>query len=196
MNYYLKKLIELGLVIKKDDKYMLTAAGKDYCNSTDDAMKQVEKQPKTGVILFVTRLGANGVEYLVNRRLRQPYFGKVGRMTGKVRFGETLEQAARRELFEETSLVPGSCELVKVYHKLRFDENETCVQDVIFYMFAISEPTGELVEKQEFQENFWITKQDFINKKYDFYDDFNLEDARIGNSVVWFEESSGLQQGY
>ncbi len=123
MNYYLKKLIELGYVEKNKLKYCLTSFGKDYCNRTDYSMKEVERQPKTGVILFVTRMGKIGVEYLVNKRLRQPYFGKVGRMTGKVKFGETLEEAAKRELLEETGLVAGSCQLLKVYHKLRKDKD-------------------------------------------------------------------------
>ncbi len=63
-------------------------------------------------------------------------------------------------------------------------------------MFAISEPSGELIEKQEFQEIFWINRQDFEERKFDFYDDFNLEDARMGNNLIGFEESSGEEKGF
>jgi ADP-ribose pyrophosphatase YjhB (NUDIX family) len=196
MNYHLKQLIRFGYVSKIDSCYMLTDHGKDYTNLTDDEIKSLEKQPKTSVILSITRSKNNDIEVLVNRRLRQPYYGKVGRLTGKVQFGERLEQAAIRELYEETGLTCTMPRLVKIYHKLRRRTGEV-VQDVIFYIFSIHDPQGNLITKTKYQENFWITRQDFEQKRFDFFDDFLFEDHHSpSHDSIVFTEHDGEVEGY
>src|SRR3989344_5105717 len=106
MNYHLKKLINLGFVQKMSSKYTLTDIGKDYSNMLDENSSLPEKQPKTSIIIHAKRKNPKGqVEHLLSKRLRQPYFGKVGHPTGKVKFGEKVQEAAERELFEETGLI-------------------------------------------------------------------------------------------
>ncbi len=103
MNYHLKKLLDLNLVSKTEDKYQLTDFGKDYVNSLDDETKLVEKQPKVTVLIYGVRKNEKlgEIEFLLNRRLEHSYFGKIGRIGGKVRFGETYEEAARRNYLKE-----------------------------------------------------------------------------------------------
>src|SRR5688572_18105166 len=97
MNYHLHKLVDFGLVIKQGSHYTLTDLGKDYFNLLDEKTDLVEKQPKTSVIIRGVQTNEQGeIMHLLNKRLRQPYYGKVGRITGKVRFGETLAQTAAR----------------------------------------------------------------------------------------------------
>lgn len=120
MNYHLKKLIECGLVEKTGD-YSLTDKGKDYINLLDDEAEVIERQPKTSVLIHAIRQNPDGeMEHLMSRRLKQPYLGKVGKIGGKVRFGETLVAAAQRELYEETGLRAGKMVLEEIYHKLRY----------------------------------------------------------------------------
>jgi hypothetical protein len=120
MNYHLKQLINFGLVEKNKGKYNLTDTGKDYSNLMDSETDLIEKQPKTSVIIRGVRKNKKGeAEYLMTRRLRQPYLGKVGAPTGKVRFGETFQEAAERELYEETGLKAKKFHLQEIYHKLR-----------------------------------------------------------------------------
>jgi len=199
MNYHLKQLLDAGLIEKQGDHYQLTDLGKDYGNLLDDNSEFVERQPKTSVIIWAVRRNSKTgkVEHLVNKRLRQPYYGKVGRLTGKVRFGETLQQAVARELFEETGLQADHFQLEKVYHKLRTREDGTTVQDILFYIFFISGLHGTLITKTEFQENFWISEADMHNRKdLDFYDDFEIDSRIRPAAELRFVESKEIAKGY
>lgn len=197
MNYHLKQLVEINFVSKDGSKYFLTDIAKDFSNLLDDKMKIVEKQPKTSIILEASRKNKRGeIEHLLMKRLRQPYYGKVGRLTGKVRFGETLKDAAARELYEETGLTAKYYKLETIYRKMRVREDGTSVQDVIFYIFFISNFSGKLIKKTEFQENFWITKKELISKKdIDPYDDLILE-KRLKPKKLSFKEHLAEAEGF
>lgn len=198
MNYHLKQVIDMGYVAKNGSLYVLTDKGKDYTNTMDDQIAVVEKQPKTSIIIWGVRKNtkSNVFEHLVNKRLRHPYYGKVGHITGKVRFGETLVQAAQRELYEETGLTAKKYDLVKIYHKLRHRSSGENVQDVIFYIFKVSGFSGSMIVKTPHQENFWITTKDVIKKRYDVYDDFMVEDSIAPSPYIIFYEHSGVADGY
>ena len=197
MNYHLKELIKYGLVAKEGNEYALTDAGKDYSNLMDDNVEIIEKQPKTSVLLRVIRETESGeIEHLLSRRLRQPYLGKVGRLTGKVRFGETIIAAAKRELYEETGLIATEVSLEKIYHKLRHDNDENYVQDVIFYTCFIKNPTGNLITCTPHQENLWATaKAVETDERIDPFDDLTLDDKTEPHPLI-FEEHDSLADGF
>lgn len=197
MNYHLKKLVELGFVEKHGQKYSLTDKGKDYSNLMDDNIEFIEKQPKTSVLLRIMRKNdAGAVEQLLSRRLRQPYFGKVGRLTGKVRFGESLEEAVRRELFEETGLLAKRVVLEQLYHKLRHNADGEYIQDVIFYRFFVADCYGNLIEKTDHQENFWVSEIELRDsKEYDLFDDFEFL-YQYRPDKVGFVEHDHIAEGY
>jgi ADP-ribose pyrophosphatase YjhB (NUDIX family) len=177
-NYHLKKLLEFGFVKKESNRYMLTDTGKDYSNLLDDKIDIIEKQPKTSVIMRCVRKNTKGeVEHLLNKRLRHPYFGKVGRPSGKVRFGETFEQAAARELYEETGLRAKTFDLEEIYRKIRKRKDDTTVQDVIFYIILMKDFSGTFIPKTPYQENFWITQKELEQRDdLDVYKDLVLSD--------------------
>jgi len=196
MNYHLKQLTEISFVTKEKNKYFLTDLAKDFSNLLDHKMKIVEKQPKTSIIIRAARKNKNGeVEHLLNKRLRQPYFGKVGRITGKVLFGETFQLAAARELYEETGLKAKNFTLEEIYRKMRKRDDGVWVQDVIFYIFFVTNLSGKLIKKTEFQENFWITTDELKKKKLDVYDDLDLEE-RLKPKKLTFKEHSALAKGF
>lgn len=192
MNYHLKKLIDFGFVWKSKNEYVLTDFGKDYSNRMDDEVKVIEKQPKTSILINGVRLNKkNEVEFLLNKRLKHPYYGKVGRLTGKVRFGESLEQAVRRELYEETGLTAKNVVLEQIYHKLRHRETGEYVQDVIFYIFFVTGFEGNFISKYPQQENLWITsKEAYSRKDLDLYDDLELIDRTKPITLSIVEQDS------
>lgn len=197
MNYHLKLLIEDNLIAKTGQHYTLTDAGKDYSNLLDEQTDIIEKQPKTSIIIRGVRENNQGkIEHLLNKRLRQPYYGKVGRITGKVRFGETLREAAERELYEETGLTAKNYFLEEIYHKMRHRQDGQWVQDVIFYIFLVMDFSGTLIEKTPYQKNFWITKSELQKRKdLDPYDDLILE-CRTKPQTLTITEHIAIAEGF
>ena len=128
------------------------------------------------------------------KRLRHPYYGKVGRITGKVKFGEKLEDAVKRELYEETGLTVKNTKLLSIYRKIRNDDHGNPVQDVMFYIFEVKNPTGTMIKESEFQQNFWVNEKD-CKTRDDLYEDFKWGDSKTDKPLT-IKESIGIASGY
>ena len=115
-NFHIKKLVEVGYVQKQDASYSLTPRGKEYASRMDTDENEIEKQPKVSVVLLVERQHNDRREFLTQQRLKQPWYGFYGRAGGKVRWGESFEEAAARELKEETGL-EGVFTFSHIFHK-------------------------------------------------------------------------------
>jgi ADP-ribose pyrophosphatase YjhB (NUDIX family) len=192
--YHLKQLIEKGLINKVANKYYLTNEGKNYVGTLDERNLKEEKNPKVSVLVYIRRKNKNGeYEYLMNRRLKQPYFGKVGNLTGKVRFGETFKQAAQRELKEETGL-EAKLEFRHIYHKIRFDKNDVPLQDSVFAVFLANNPKGNLI-KQKDGKMFWTTLEALF-KRHDLFDDVKSNLEKVLNGKCKFVEGVQKAQDY
>jgi ADP-ribose pyrophosphatase YjhB (NUDIX family) len=190
MNYHLKQLIKLKYVEKNDLQYSLTIIGKNFVGTLDEVELKVEKQPKISVLLAIYRKNkkTGEIENLVGKRLKHPYFGKVGRLTGKVRFGEKIEEAAQRELLEETGLKANSIKLVDVYHKIAKTSQQETVQSSVFFIFEMTDLTGEFIKKTQFQENIWVNKSDYENKALNFYSGMKLYTPKSEDKIKFKEE--------
>lgn len=197
MNYHLKKLLEYGLVAK-NSQYSLTDKGKDFVNLLDDNVNLIERQPKTSVLIHAIRQNKNNrIEHLLYRRLKQPYLNYVGKLGGKVRYGETIYDAAKRELLEETGLTSNNLVLEEIYHKMRYREPGNYVQDVIFYIFHTLNPQGTLIERTLDQENFWATKEDvFTPGKYQLFDGLVLDENLSPQPLKFVESIEQVVDGY
>jgi ADP-ribose pyrophosphatase YjhB (NUDIX family) len=100
--YHLKQLITAGYVKKVPSGYQLGAAGLTYVDMLSRTNSKPRKQPKLVSILAVRN--SEG-EYLLARRLLQPYIDKHMFLSGKQHFGESAEDHIKRELAEQTSLL-------------------------------------------------------------------------------------------
>ncbi len=196
MNYHLKKLLDLKFVGKDKEYYQLTDLGKDYSNSMDDENKYIEKQPKTSILIRGLRKNKKGeVDHLLSKRLKQPYYGKIGRLSGKVKFGETLVKAAQRELYEETGLKAEFIQLEEIYHKLRFKNEDNFVQDVVFYVFFMTGFKGKFIKKTSYQENLWISKSEVKKQKLDLFENLVLNNRYKPKRLKLIEDIS-VADGY
>ena len=162
-NFHIKKLVEAGLVEKtKESLYGLTADGKEYANQLDTDDRTIEKQPKTSVLLVIRRTNdQDQTEYLFQKRLKQPFYGYFMFATGKVRWGESFQEAAERELEEETGLT-GTFILNGITRKRDFESStKKLLEDKIFIVMVTDDAKGSLIEKFEGGENYWMTREEF-----------------------------------
>lgn len=157
-NFHIARLVDLALVEKVErGHYRLTARGKEYANKLDTDNKTVERQPKVAVLLAIERRANGKRELLFQERLKNPYFGYWGFPSGKIRWGETLTQAAARELMEETGL-EAKLSVLGMYHEHTFmKESGELLEDKMFFVVHCTEPVGEVIERFEGGHNQWMT---------------------------------------
>ena len=174
-SFHIKKLIEEGYVDKLEKHYKLSGKGKEYANRLDTDENEIEKQPKVSVALTLERIGENGQrEFLFQQRKKNPYFDFWGRVGGKVRWGESIIEAADRELKEETGL-EAKFEYRLLYHKRDFDKKSgKLLEDKLFFCVYATEYSGELKESFEGGVNRWMTHEEFTTmpKRFKSVDEF------------------------
>ncbi len=160
--FHVKKLLEMEFIEKTDEGlYRLTRSGKEFTNRFDTDVKQIvlERQAKIGVSVICTRDQEGKIEYLIQQRLKQPYYGFYGFVTGKVRWGESVFETAARELKEETGL-SATLKLVGIEHKMDYSEKEELLEDKYFFTFKGTTTDGKLIEQFEGGRNAWCSRKE------------------------------------
>ena len=161
-NFHIKALVENCLVQKTSEGYSLTRHGKEYANRMDTDQNEIEKQPKISVALIVERQHNNRREFIVQQRLKQPYYGFFGRLGGKVRWGESFEEAAARELEEETGL-KGTFTFSSIFHKRDYrSSDKSLLEDKVFVVMYCNAFQGTMMEEFEGGKNFWMTQEELV----------------------------------
>lgn len=152
--FHLDELIKEGYILKNPNgDYSLSEEGKLLANKYDFDSKQPNMQAKLSVIVCPFREDSS--EVLIYKRLKNPFYGCQGFMTGKVQYGESFLEAAKRELKEETNL-EGEPELVGIRHYRVFDKDSNAfLEDKCMFIFKVLDPKGELKSNEE-GEFEWI----------------------------------------
>ena len=173
----------MGYLEKREGSYTLTRSGKEYANRMDTDQKVLEKQPKLSVLLIVEN--SEG-KFLSQQRLKQPFYGFWGRATGKVRWGETLEEAASRELLEETGLT-ANFRFAGVYHKMDYETSGDFLEDKYFLVMYGTDPQGELRDA-EGHHNEWLSVDELNAKEKVFESIAEITMFASQNSDEMFEK--------
>ena len=195
--FHVKKLTKLKLIEKTSkNTYHLTIIGKEFANRFDvDTDKVIlERQAKIGVLIGCVRGEGKDQEYLIQQRLKQPYYGYYGFMTGKVKWGETVYETAERELLEEMGLA-ADLKLVGIRHKMDYDPSGNLLEDKYFYVFRGENPRGELQAEFNGGRNAWMTR-DEISKLPGLFHDCMETIRLLDQGKLRFVESKYTVTGY
>ena len=162
--FHIKKLTVSGYIEKTKNGYRLSPRGKEYANRMDTDENIIEKQPKVSVVIILEREHNGRREFLAQQRKKQPYYGFWGRLGGKVRWGESFEEAAKRELEEETGL-NADFTFRSIFRKRDYKKTTgELLEDKVFVIMYANSYDGTLIVDFEGGHNEWLTQEDFAAK--------------------------------
>lgn len=174
-NYHLQILVKKNYVRKDDSGYALAPLGKEVINKLD-ALGNPREFFKVSVALAVFR--NNHTEMLFQERRRNPFYGDITGIAGKVQRGEKIVDAARRKLQEEAGL-GGQFTFVGVLRKIKRNPNNEIVEDTFYHYCIAEDPVGVLVPENEFGRNFWAPAVSILT-----YEAANIDKAE-DDIAVW-----------
>lgn len=149
--YYLKKLLKEKLVTKSPEGiYELSVSGKRYADSLSLTNLQPRIQPKIVTLIIATNKAGEQLLYV---RKKQPFINMVGFPYGKIHLGETVKEAASRELTEKTGLSGRLTHVGDAY--ITAYDNADLVSQMLAHVFTIKNPTGNLIAKSAIGECYW-----------------------------------------
>jgi ADP-ribose pyrophosphatase YjhB (NUDIX family) len=138
--YHFKKLIGMGLVDKQEDGYVLTREGLRHAGKISSRTLVTREQPT--ISTFIACQNQSG-QWLLHQRAYQPFLGRKSFPYGKLHWGESLQEAATRELRDKTSLSAekldhcGNCYLL-------VQEGEELITHMLCHIFRAENLQGEL----------------------------------------------------
>ncbi len=186
--FHVNHLLYQGLISKVSSRYFLTAEGKEFANRMDTESLKLEKQAKTAVALHAVRTRNGVTEYLIHKRLKEPFYGWYGSNSGKIRWGENPLKCAQREFFEETGLT-GDFFLKGIVHYHHLHKDGRFLEDKYFWVFRVENTTGVLKEKVEEGENIWMKEKEIRKIKNIFATFEEMVEVINGKTLVYIERT-------
>jgi ADP-ribose pyrophosphatase YjhB (NUDIX family) len=155
-------LAERGLIVKRPDgTYCLTPIGKETANNLSESAQKQLKQPKLSLLIVVSRQSPNGnTEYLFQRRLRQPFYGYWGLLSGPAQWGEDFITTAGKELQKQTGFTAAMT--VRTFlHQRDYAEAGELLEDKLFVLINASlDDATSVPHSWKHGENAWMTIQE------------------------------------
>jgi len=172
-NYHLACLQKTGYIVKDGDRYKLTRTGKEFANRMDTERTVIERQAKLGALLIITKV-EKGKEYLlIQKRLKEPYYGFFGFTTGKVGWGEKILETGARELMEEAGLTAKLEYRFTIHEHVYHKDDGRLLEDKFFFIIKGTDPKGKLISLPS-GENSWMSMEEFKKLTKVYYDEFEL----------------------
>lgn len=115
--------------------------------------RMAARKPVTGASIFVVQDN----RALIVKRGKEPSKGLWALPGGSQEFGETLEQAALRELTEETGLIGESASFLTLLEPMRFDDEGNTVSHYVLAVFLCTQAAGVLKAGDDAEEARWVS---------------------------------------
>lgn len=161
--FHLKQLRLQEFVEKNaEGSYILTNKGKEFANRIDVASLEFVPQSKVTTVMCCVRKNplTSEKEFLLYKRLKNPYFGCYGFPTQKVLFGQNITETVELGLKDETSLLVSTApQLFAIRHYHILGSQGEVLEDKLMHAFLITEPSGDLNSNME-GEFFWTTSNE------------------------------------
>jgi 8-oxo-dGTP pyrophosphatase MutT (NUDIX family) len=157
-SYHLRQLQKTGLVEKSPDlSYRLTALGKQQSILLSTSGNQFINQGFLAVRVLLAKIEDGETYYLMRERQLVPYKGKLETPGDKILRGESVPEAAKRAIVEQTGL---SCEVrvLGLAHTLDLHEGEL-MQDKYFFICEATDPIGQLKIRCRNGRHLWLTRK-------------------------------------
>jgi len=173
-SYHIKSLLREGLIKKEKLIYSLTSKGKMVAGKIDTFTNKIEKQPRVSVIIIPHKTIKGKEVFLIQQRTKEPYFGYKGFVSGKVKFGETLQETAERELKEEAGAT-GKFRFCYEIHEMVYDKNTNeQLEDKFFHIIECYDLEGKITKKTTEGINKFVTIEQFMKMKPIYHNEIDL----------------------
>lgn len=160
--YHLKQLIKEELIQKRADGYYeFTSDGRLFADSLSLKTYRPRIQPK--IVTLVICQNQDG-QYLLYKRKREPFINLIGFPYGKIHLGETILDAATRELQEKTGISADLKHQGDVYLTVYQDNN--LISHMLAHVFLGQNPNGQLRGQSEIGKCFWEKIKDPKDAKF------------------------------
>jgi 8-oxo-dGTP pyrophosphatase MutT (NUDIX family) len=180
--------VELEYLEKADGNYRLSIKGKEYANKLDTDDNTIERQPKSTTIIII-KDPKTGL-FLIQQRLKNPFYGFYTFFGGKMRWGETVPETATRETEEETGLIVdvNDWNWRGVYHEIvKYAGAGEIVEDKLFYLMYTEKYSGELMTDFEGGRNAWMTLDEVRASSKRFHS-FEIEASAAEKNIGLVEQ--------
>jgi ADP-ribose pyrophosphatase YjhB (NUDIX family)/predicted transcriptional regulator len=153
-NYHLKELQTKELLTKDSNLYQLTEKGRQLVALMEED-GELQQQIKAGIFIDLIRYKDGKPQLLLYKRLKHPHYGYSGAVTGKLKWGTSLEENLKREMDEELGVVPLEYKIIGAVRELFRNEQLTVVGDGVYFVIVVTKWQGEPRESGLEGEYYW-----------------------------------------
>ncbi len=153
-NYHLRELVAKGLILKNGSSYSLSSEGRQQVSLMEED-GQYQKQFKVSMFIDLLRYHEGNWQMLLFRRKKHPHYDYIGAVTGKLKWGESLEHNMRRELQEELAIVPTEFKVAGIHREIIRNETGEIVGDGVFFVIFVTKWEGSPNSQNIEGEYFW-----------------------------------------
>ena len=125
-------------------------------SEANTSSREYPTQPIPGVAAVTVHEG----KVLLAMRGKAPSFGKWGIPGGVVEVGETLHEAIRREVLEETSICVEPVKLLTVFDSINRDEDGRVHYHYILFEYLCRYVSGEVQASGDAPDARWVCFED------------------------------------